>query len=145
MKNPKWLTHIELVATADEGFWEHQGWSPDAPVQTMSRIDSPRRNVKAGDVLVQGIAFAGDRSINAVEVSQDGGKSWSPASLLPKQGPLTWVFWQFPITLVAGIYDFVVRAQDGQGKPQNQQDTATYPSGASGYHHLEIDVSDKRT
>jgi DMSO/TMAO reductase YedYZ molybdopterin-dependent catalytic subunit len=37
MKNPKWLARIQVAASVEPGFWEEQGWDPDAPVQTMAR------------------------------------------------------------------------------------------------------------
>jgi DMSO/TMAO reductase YedYZ molybdopterin-dependent catalytic subunit len=143
MKNPKWLNRIEVTNSAPDGFWERQGWNPDAIVQTMSRIDSPRRTVAAGAVTVQGIAFAGDRGIQGVEVSRDDGRTWTPAALLPPLGPLTWVFWQHMATLPAGTYNLVVRAMDGSGNAQVERETSTYPEGATGYHRLRIQVSDR--
>ena len=141
MKNPKWLTHIELVTSGAEGFWEHQGWDPDAIIQTMSRIDRPTTDaVMPGDVLMEGIAFGGDRGIQKVEVSTDGGKTWQPADLQPAQGPLTWVFWQHQTALAAGTYDVVVRATDGMSTLQSARDTDTYPNGATGYNHVQLHV-----
>jgi DMSO/TMAO reductase YedYZ molybdopterin-dependent catalytic subunit len=141
MKNPKWLTRIEAVATALPGFWEQQGWNPDAPVQTMSRIDTPRAGtVSAGTVDIGGVAFAGDRGIGRVELSADGGQTWRETELLPPLGPLTWVFWRAAATLQPGTADLVVRATDGTGQLQIAQQTDTFPSGASGYHRLRLQV-----
>ncbi|HLG72385.1 MAG TPA: molybdopterin-dependent oxidoreductase [Chloroflexota bacterium] len=140
MKNPKWLTKIEVAGSAEQGFWEQQGWNPDAIVQTMSRIDSPHQ----GDVVpagtVAGIAFAGDRGIQKVELSIDGGKTWQPADLLPPLGPLTWVFWRTSISLESGPYDVQVRATDGSGQLQTNRRADPFPAGSSGYHHARIEV-----
>src|SRR5205085_11922723 len=38
MKNPKWLTSIQVVTRPYQGFWERRGWSKPATVRTMSRI-----------------------------------------------------------------------------------------------------------
>jgi DMSO/TMAO reductase YedYZ molybdopterin-dependent catalytic subunit len=143
MKNPKWLTHIEVSNAAPGGFWEEQGWTPDAIVQTMSRIDSPGgRFVEPGDVRIQGIAFAGDRGISQVKLSEDKGKSWLKATLLPALGPLTWVFWQLDTTLAAGSHYFDVRATDGKGTLQDKEQRSSYPSGATGYHNHDIQVAE---
>jgi DMSO/TMAO reductase YedYZ molybdopterin-dependent catalytic subunit len=142
MKNPKWLRRIEVNNAPADGFWEAQGWTPDAIVQTMSRIDSPRRKVDAGEVRIQGIAFGGDRGISAVELSRDKRKTWLPARLVPALGPLTWVFWQFDTTLAADDHDYEVRAVDGKGQPQTVEFNASFPSGATGYHGLKIRVTD---
>lgn len=140
MKNPKWLTKIEVAGAADQGFWERQGWNPDAIVQTMSRIDSPHQ----GDIVpagaFAGIAFAGDRGIQRVELSTDGGKTWQPADLLPPLGPLTWVFWRTSISLPRGPYDVQVRATDGSGQLQTSRTADPFPAGASGYHQARIEV-----
>jgi hypothetical protein len=141
MKNPKWLTGIEAVATGAVGFWEQQGWNPDAPVQTMSRIDSPQAGtVSAGSVAIGGVAFAGDRGIQRVELSLDGGQTWQATDLLPPLSPLTWVFWRTAATLQPGVTDLVVRATDGTGRLQTDQQTDTFPSGASGYHRIRLQV-----
>src|SRR5947207_3201707 len=80
---------------AEPGFWEQQGWIPDAPVQTMARIDTPTdgATVAATETTMGGVAFAADRGIQRVEVSTDGGSSWAEAELLPSLGPSTWTFW----------------------------------------------------
>ena len=44
MKNVKWVTRLDAVATDYRGFWEEQGWSDIAKIKTMSRIDFPRRS-----------------------------------------------------------------------------------------------------
>jgi DMSO/TMAO reductase YedYZ molybdopterin-dependent catalytic subunit len=141
MKNPKWLMRIEAVAAGAVGFWEQQGWNPDAPVQTMSRIDTPAAgSVAAGSVAVGGVAFAGDRGIQRVELSLDGGQTWQATDLLPPLSPLTWVFWRTAATLQPGTTDLVVRATDGTGRLQTDQQTDTFPSGASGYHRIRLQV-----
>ena len=144
MKNPKWLTRIEVSNAPPGGFWEAQGWTPDAVVQTMSRIDSPRgKFVEPGEIRIQGIAFGGDRGISQVELSKDKGQSWLQATLLPALGPLTWVFWQLDVTLPAGSHYFDVRATDGKGGPQVKEVRSSYPSGATGYHNHDIQVAEK--
>jgi DMSO/TMAO reductase YedYZ molybdopterin-dependent catalytic subunit len=41
MKNVQWLTEIELVDQDYQGYYEKKGWSNDATIKTMSRIDLP--------------------------------------------------------------------------------------------------------
>jgi DMSO/TMAO reductase YedYZ molybdopterin-dependent catalytic subunit len=43
MKNPKWITRIEIVPEPVEGYWVRRGWDRDALVKTVARIDTPRR------------------------------------------------------------------------------------------------------
>ncbi len=42
MKQPKWITRIELIRGEHIGYWEAQGWSKEAIIQPNSRIDAPR-------------------------------------------------------------------------------------------------------
>jgi DMSO/TMAO reductase YedYZ molybdopterin-dependent catalytic subunit len=41
MKMVKWLGEIEVVDVPHAGYWERRGWSKEAVVKTMSRIDTP--------------------------------------------------------------------------------------------------------
>ncbi|MDQ3880311.1 MAG: molybdopterin-dependent oxidoreductase, partial [Chloroflexota bacterium] len=41
MKGPKWLTGLELIDEPYEGYWEQRGWSKEAIIKTMSRVDAP--------------------------------------------------------------------------------------------------------
>ncbi|HZU77738.1 MAG TPA: molybdopterin-dependent oxidoreductase [Dehalococcoidia bacterium] len=143
MKNPKWVTHIQLVSNAPPGFWQQQGWDEQGIVQTMSEIITPNDGAKVapGATTVSGIAFAGGRGINRVEVSTDGGASWSEARLLPALGPYTWVFWQFTWQAQPGKYTLAVRATDGTGAVQPARRTDPFPAGATGYHEVQVRVN----
>jgi hypothetical protein len=144
MKNPKWLTLIEVVASAEPGFWEQQGWNPDAPVQTMSRIDTPIDGAtSAGEELtIGGVAFAADRGIRRVEVSVDGGSTWTDAELLPSLGPSTWAFWRLSWRpRQPGAATIVARATDGTGEVQTDRRMDTFPQGASGHHTTQVRIN----
>jgi DMSO/TMAO reductase YedYZ molybdopterin-dependent catalytic subunit len=143
MKNPKWVTRMELVRAARPGFWQQQGWDQQGIVQTMAQVDSPQDGalVPASGVDVGGIAFAGARGITRVECSTDGGSSWKDARLLPSLGPNTWTFWQFtwqPPS--AGAYTIVARATDGTGALQSARRTDPFPVGATGFHEIHVRV-----
>ncbi len=144
MKHPKWLTRIALVSTPHPGFWQQQGWDEQGIVQTMSRIDTPAdgSRVAAGPVSIEGIAFAGARGITRVEVSTDGGTTWSDAQLLPSLGPNTWTFWKFSWQPDRpGGYTIVARATDGSGTVQTARRTDPFPAGATGYHEIHVRVT----
>jgi len=144
MKGPKWLDRIDLINHESGSYWEQQGWSHNPIVKTTSRIDMPKDGdvVKLGPVSITGVAFAGTRGISKVEVSTDGGKSWSSAPFRAPLSPLTWVLWTADWTPpTEGAYRLLVRATDGAGALQDQQTAASYPSGASGYHAIQVDIS----
>jgi DMSO/TMAO reductase YedYZ molybdopterin-dependent catalytic subunit len=143
MKNSKWLTQIDVVAAPQPGFWEQQGWNPDAPVQTMARIDTPEdAKTVSGATSIGGVAFAAERGIQRVEVSTDAGSSWSNAALLPSLGPSTWVFWQYAWQPAqSGAATLMVRAIDGTGQPQTDRRVDPFPNGSSGYHSIQVRVA----
>jgi DMSO/TMAO reductase YedYZ molybdopterin-dependent catalytic subunit len=143
MKNPKWLTHVQVVNSQRTGFWQQQGWDEQGIIQTMSRIDTPvgGSRVPGDEVSIGGVAFAGARDIARVEVSTDGGATWTDAKLLPSLGPSTWTLWQYLWQAVQpGVYTIVVRATDGAGTVQTVRRSDPFPSGATGYDQARIRV-----
>jgi DMSO/TMAO reductase YedYZ molybdopterin-dependent catalytic subunit len=144
MKGPKWLDSIEVVNHESGGFWEQQGWDHNAVVKTTARIDVPKDGdlVKVGAVSLAGVAFAGTRGISKVEYSTDGGASWTAAPFGAPLSPLTWVLWKADWTPPReGAYRVMVRATDGTGTRQDPKNAPSYPSGASGYHSIQVNVS----
>ncbi|HET6309411.1 MAG TPA: molybdopterin-dependent oxidoreductase [Candidatus Nitrosotalea sp.] len=144
MKGPKWLDSIDVVNQESGGFWEQQGWDHNAVVKTTARIDMPVDGslVKLGVVSLSGVAFAGTHGIGKVEYSTDGGSSWSTAPFKTPLSNLTWVLWQADWTpRREGAYKVMVRATDGSGQVQDRRNAPSYPSGASGYHSIHVDIS----
>ena len=144
MKGPKWLDRIELVNHESGGYWEQQGWDHNPIVKTTSRIDTPADGgvAKLGPVTISGVAFAGTRGIRKVEYSTDGGGNWSEAQFKTPLSNLTWVLWSVDWTpQQEGAYRIMARATDGTGALQSAKSAASYPSGASGYHTIHVDVS----
>ncbi len=144
MKGPKWLTSITLVDHESGGYWEGQGWDHNALVRTTARFDVPRDGdiVRLGAIEIAGVAFAGTRGVSKVEYSTDGGSSWSQTSIRSPLSPLTWVLWTATWTPPReGSYSLSVRATDESGALQDATSRPSYPSGASGYHTIRVDVS----
>jgi DMSO/TMAO reductase YedYZ molybdopterin-dependent catalytic subunit len=140
MKNVKWITEVELASNDYKGYWESQGWDDVAEYQTMSRIDYPTQGIASGPVYIGGVAFAGSRGIQKVEVSLDGGATFSEATLRPSLGKDTWTQWTFPWIATSGNYSIMVRATDGTGKRQTPANQDTYPYGATGWHTVNVQV-----
>lgn len=144
MKGPKWLDRIELGTQEARGYWEQQGWDHNALVKTTSRIDAPRDGdiLKLGSIDIAGVAFAGKRSISKVEYTFDGGATWNVCQLDKPLSNLTWVLWHATWTPGGeGAYRLMVRAADGEGVTQSSGSAPSYPSGASGYHTIQVSVS----
>jgi DMSO/TMAO reductase YedYZ molybdopterin-dependent catalytic subunit len=141
MKNVKWIRTIEIVNYDFIGYWQQQGWSDSAPVNTNARIDLPSRNTRwsGGAITVAGIAFAGARGISKVELSSDGAKSWGLATLEAPMGPLTWRRWSYAWTPNgAGPAKLIVRATDGTGNTETPIGRPPYPDGSTGYDSLDV-------
>ena len=116
----KWLVDLELTSFGDfDPYWVRRGWARQAPVKTMSRIDTPRPLARqpAGRVAVAGVAWAQHRGIRRVEVRADGGP-WRPARLAAEHSPDTWRQWVWPWEATPGRHTLEVRATDGTGATQ---------------------------
>jgi DMSO/TMAO reductase YedYZ molybdopterin-dependent catalytic subunit len=143
MKNVKWLQRIDVVDYDYRGYWQRSdGWDNLAVIKTASRIDVPAELAAVdGSVTVAGLAWAGDRGIRRVEVSVDGGRTWTPAILRRALAPATWRQWRLPWQPArSGRVTLKVRAVDGHGDLQTATPAPPHPSGASGYHEVVVVV-----
>jgi DMSO/TMAO reductase YedYZ molybdopterin-dependent catalytic subunit len=141
MKHVKWITGIEVVDNDFQGYWQQRGWSDPAPVRLTSRIDTPLTGatLKANkDTYIAGVAFAGNKGISEVDVSMDGGKTWSVATLKQPPSNLTWVLWELPWKPAAGNHTLVVHAVDMEGNVQDPSPAQPAPDGSSGYHTIAV-------
>ena len=148
IKNVKWLDRIELTNQDYRGYWQDRGWTETAEVKTLARIDQPGESqiLDAGPTEIAGVAFAGVRGIRAVEISTDDGATWQPAQIIanpsePAGTTHSWVLWRLPWTPDAGAYTLAVRATDGAGAVQPEEETATLPDGATGWHRVTVGVA----
>ncbi len=157
-KNPKWLTRIELLDEADArlhrrhgcGFYKEQGWGRDGDiVPTHSRFDAPQvagdhfeAPFKVGErTELRGMTLGGDRGISKVEVSSDGGETWDEAQITQPGTKISWSLWTYAWTPdEEGDAEFVVRATDGEGKPQISEYRDQVPDGATGLHRVKARV-----
>ena len=138
----KWLTELELTTfDAVDAYWVARGWSPQGPVKTASRIDTPApfTQLAAGTVTVAGVAWAQGRGIRAVEVRIDDG-AWEEATLLPVPSIDTWVQWRYAWAATSGSHTVTVRATDGTGAVQPEERVTPFPDGATGWHNVTVSV-----
>lgn len=143
MKNVKWITRIELVDYDFKGYWAKQGWEDIAPYHTATRIDVPssRAQADAGEVALGGVAFAGFRGIERVEVSLDDGQTWEPAVVKPALSQNTWNLWVLRKSLTPGTYQVKCRSVDGNGNVQTSSEADPFPAGSDGYHSIVLRVT----
>ncbi|MAT98328.1 MAG: molybdopterin-binding oxidoreductase [Anaerolineaceae bacterium] len=136
MKQPKWITRIEAIEGEGPGYWVERGWSEEARPKVISIIDNVAvdQRLDNGRIPIGGIAWAGDRGIQRVEVQVDDGE-WQAAQLrLPPLSTLTWVQWRYDWPAASGEHTFRVRATDGEGTLQIGEESDVRPDGATGYH-----------
>ena len=86
--------------------------------------------VKEGRITVSGVAWDAGYGIRAVEVSTDGGKSWSEATLGKDLGRFAFRPWSYALTAKKGANSVMVRASNAVGQTQ----TATLIANPAGYH-----------
>jgi DMSO/TMAO reductase YedYZ molybdopterin-dependent catalytic subunit len=144
MKQPKWITRLELTADERTGYWVERGWDETARMKATSvidtvAVDSRYRWRDRTLVPIGGIAHAGDRGISRVEVRIDDGP-WTAAALRTPLSPLTWVIWRNDWPFAPGRHTFAVRCFDGAGRAQISEEHPPYPSGATGIHSVERDL-----
>jgi DMSO/TMAO reductase YedYZ molybdopterin-dependent catalytic subunit len=156
MMNPKWITEIELVDGIYEGYWQKKGWANNAQYNTHSYIVVPGnapirknfRNIGSLNIVVgeqipiAGVAFAGDRGISKIQVSTDEGATWMDAKIKDPLSPYSWVIWATEINVTnKDNYKIIVRATDKMGKVQTGEVREPFPSGATGYHMVDVQAS----
>jgi DMSO/TMAO reductase YedYZ molybdopterin-dependent catalytic subunit len=131
----KWVTDMELTTfSAAQGYWVPRGYSQQAPVKTESRIDvpAPFGTVRAGSVVVAGIAWAQTKGIQRVEIRVDGGP-WQDAQLSTEVTKNAWRMWRGFVTLRPGQHTVEARATDDTGYVQTEAQADTVPDGATGW------------
>ena len=149
--NVKWLTEIEVLEEEVDGYWERRGWHGTGPVNTVAKFHSVSKTDTG--VRVGGHAYAGTRGIDRVEVSVDGGGSWVEATLsdplpgavdaetgesLRDEAEDAWRMWEHEYE-AAEPHEVVVRAVDGTGTVQTEEEQRAFPRGATGWVSREID------
>ena len=134
----KWLTEINLRSEPSENFFQARTYrllpadaDPGAglrgegfalgAVAVNADFLSPAdgATVPAGATELRGYAYAGDdRAIVRVDVSCDGGASWSQAQLIDASSRWAWRRWRAVLELAPGDVELAARAFDGAAATQ---------------------------
>lgn len=128
-KNVKWIDRIDLVSKPYYGTWPKMGYTKEATIHTTSYID----RVRTGDGVLRmgGVAYAGDRGVQAVQIRADQGR-WVDAVCEPPLSPYTWTRWHGEISGARGAEIVEARAQDRTGAWQAVEPTQLFPNGVKG-------------
>ena len=138
----KWVVELEVTRfDQDRAYWTSRGWSERGPIKLQSRIDVPRHGeeLRAGDVVVAGVAWHQGVGIAGVELQIDDG-AWRPAELATPISDDTWVQWSLPWTADAGEHTLQCRATSRDGERQPSERRPPAPDGATGWHVRHVEV-----
>lgn len=135
----KWLVDMELTTFAEVApYWVQRGWVEQAPIKMSARIDVPATlGTKAGDLTIAGVAWAQTRGIAKVELRIDNG-DWQETELAPETNVEMWRQWRMPWRAEVGQHTLSVRAFGQDGEQQTEDRADPFPSGASGWHTLQV-------
>ncbi|WP_306112524.1 MULTISPECIES: sulfite oxidase [Roseovarius] len=136
----KWPCKLEFSTDRTYGgFWQKERYTyqdtsgsitgvvgPGLPRAIIQSPEDGDKATKGGSVSVSGIAWAGDQPVEKVELSLDGGKTWTAAELGADEGPFVWRTWRAEVTLDGPPgYNFLsARCTDVSGRVQQTQSAA---------------------
>ncbi|HLZ48979.1 MAG TPA: sulfite oxidase [Candidatus Limnocylindria bacterium] len=123
MASVKWLAEIVALEEPFRGFYQADryviGDRPLAAMKPRAVMTAPLGDVRAGSpTTVRGYAWSGQGPVVRVELSTDGGTTWSAADLGPGLGAGAWREWSASWTPDRGPHDLVVRTTDETGDAQ---------------------------
>lgn len=131
----KWLTRILVTERPFNGFFQSIEYSiftqrdglaavvPITEMQVKAEVAHPAEGAVIAantDYRIHGAAWTGDSAIAKVEVSTDGGKTWTAAHLLGQAVPHAWRLWELRWHTPAqpGRHTVMARATDQRGRTQ---------------------------
>jgi DMSO/TMAO reductase YedYZ molybdopterin-dependent catalytic subunit len=89
------------------------------PLKSFITQPLPGESLKPGKIVILGTAYGGERTLSRVDVSADGGRSWSPAEFIGPNERFAWRQWQYVWTAEKkGAYCLMARAMDSEGNQQ---------------------------
>ncbi|GAA5206327.1 molybdopterin-dependent oxidoreductase [Microbacterium kyungheense] len=138
----KWVTDLEVTRfDRARAYWTDRGWSERGPIKLESRIDVPRRaqGLKAGEVMIAGVAWQQHVGIRSVQVRIDEGE-WQDATLATAISDDTWVQWSLPWQAEKGDHVIQCRATSKTGETQTEVTAPPAPDGATGWHWRTVSV-----
>ncbi|MGI4856482.1 MAG: sulfite oxidase [Janthinobacterium lividum] len=164
VRSAKWLTAITVQEAPSSCYIQSQDYKlfpPDAtkdtadPAQGMTINDMPLNSLicepadhavlAAGKTTLRGWAIATARGVARVDVSINGGRDWTQASLEHDAGsPWSWTLWECEAELAVGNHQLVVRAWDsaGQTQPADADDTWNYKGYlCASWHRINVKVA----
>ncbi|MEQ8787793.1 MAG: molybdopterin-dependent oxidoreductase [Pirellulaceae bacterium] len=113
----------KLVAEGTEAEWSSAQPLMEFPINSVICQPKGGARVKPGKLTVRGYALpsGGKNKIGSVELSSDGGKTWTPAKITTRNAPFCWVLWRADVPVTAKTTSLLVRAGDTSGVVQPEK------------------------
>lgn len=114
----------KLVEQGSPLEWAEAGPIYRFPINSVICRPDAGATLKAGRVTIAGYALPPGEpevKIDRVEVSVDGGRSWTRARFTLASRPYCWQLWQAEIAVTAATRELRVRAVDSRGRTQPQR------------------------
>ena len=133
MNSIKWLVGIHVLDHEFKGFYMTERYmtrnEPGNPVPyryyTKLRVKSIITNPVPGEIIpvsgytLAGAAWSGEEAITKIEISTDGGATWSPVDVVHPARGYSWTRWEHNWQPKgAGCYTLMSRATDSKGETQ---------------------------
>lgn len=105
--------------TAETVDWSRGKTLEDLTLNAVINTPQEGKTLVAGPTRIQGYAIASEESpVERVELSVDGGKTWTTANLIERADPYAWCFWEAIVELSPGDYQILARAWDASKHTQ---------------------------
>ena len=164
-RSVKWLGEIALQARPSDNYFQavaYRHFPPEVEAKTAvedagvmldelfvsAAICAPSDGeiLPSGPATIRGYAVGhGGSPLARVEVSGDGGQSWTAATLLGEQRAFAWQLWEATITLRPGVQTIIARAADCRGRtqPADVRQTWNYKGYMNNaWHRVEVQVGE---
>ncbi|MHB1571571.1 MAG: molybdopterin-dependent oxidoreductase [Solirubrobacteraceae bacterium] len=140
-RSVKWLAAIRVQRMPSDNYFQRRSYRLFAPHVNPSNVEWDRglmlgelsvnavicrpsdgESIAPGPMTVEGYAIAGGpRWVQRVDVSVDGGRTWSDAQLLEPDESWAWRLWRAELDLEAGEHEIIVRAVESSANVQPEQ------------------------
>ncbi len=135
MASVKWLTRLLVTDAPFQGYWQTTEYAyyervrglpvlrPITELQVKSLIAQPRAGaaIPAGATYrVHGAAWTGESEVSRVELSTDGGRTWTDARFQGRAQRFAWRLWEYNwrVPNHPGRATLMARATDARGRVQ---------------------------
>lgn len=145
VRQPGWITEIEVLESGPEDFWSGFGWKSDKPMTIDSKIFFPEHesSFALGDSIRIGGAAFGARRISLLEITIDDGNTWIPANINQSvDKDYVWIFWEVYINPQnKGPLSIRSRATAFDGSVQQEEDSESL-DGTNSWPSVSITITE---